>query len=173
VEFETRALFSVRSQDSEHPFSFTQYMAGTMTEEPGCLNAATGCNLGDDEWVVVVPDEQFLSVYPFFVDPTYGMSALTLTRVRGPNGFADVEIGCLGPVTGWKKAGTTGQYEVAHVELYRGGAGPDGCLTAQHSAVSTQPFGLMVWGLDDFASYGYAGGALLQELNDVDVLPEG
>ncbi len=59
------------------------------------------------------------------------------------------------------------------MELYRSGAGPAACLTAQHTATSTQPFGLMVWGLDDFASYGYPGGALLRELNDVDVFPAG
>ena len=30
AEFETTKLFSVRSQDSEHPFLFTQYMPGTI-----------------------------------------------------------------------------------------------------------------------------------------------
>ncbi|MEM6990042.1 MAG: IgGFc-binding protein [Myxococcota bacterium] len=174
VEFETRALFSVQSQSTEHPFSFTQYMSGAISGQPGCAEGPDAdCALGDDEWIVVVPDAQFLESYSFFVDPTYGTTSLVLTRVRGPDGFAEVEVGCLGSIESWTKAGAEGIYEVAHVELFRGGTGTPGCQTSQHTVVSTEPFGLAVWGVDSFASYGYPGGAMLRDLNDVDVLPEG
>lgn len=173
AEVETRALFSVRSQDAEHPFSLTQYMSGAIFGGTGCFADPSEfqCALGDDEWVLVVPEAQFLESYAFFVDPTYGKSGLTITRVKGASGFADVEVGCLGVVDGWKKAGTDGQYEVAHVELFHGTEGPPACRTSQHTAWSTEPFGLAVWGVDDFASYAYPGGAMLRDINDIDVIP--
>ncbi|MEM6996619.1 MAG: IgGFc-binding protein [Myxococcota bacterium] len=173
AEVETRALFSVQSQDAEHPFSVTQYMSGAIFGGSGCFGDPSEfqCSLGDDEWVLVVPEAQFLESYSFFVDPTYGKTGLTITRIKGRNGFAEVEVGCLGVVDGWKKAGTDGRYEVAHVELFHGTEGPPACRTSQHTAWSTEPFGLAVWGVDAFASYAYPGGAMLRDINDIYVTP--
>jgi hypothetical protein len=175
AEFETTLEFSVRSQDDMHPFSLSQYMSGTL-QGPGCgTNAVTNCGLGDDEWVTLVPPQQFASNYAFFVDPTYGTSTLVVTRSRnGAAAFADVELSCMGALTDWIPVGAAGEYEVAHVELYRGStAAVPGCDTSQHSAFSDQPFGVMVWGTDSAASYGYPAGGNLQSINEVDVQPRG
>lgn len=73
VEFETRNLFSVRSQDDDHPFALNQYMSGTLSGQPGYgSNNLTTCMLGDDEWIVLVPPQQYTRSDSFFVDPTYG-----------------------------------------------------------------------------------------------------
>jgi hypothetical protein len=175
VQFETRDLFSVRAQDEDHPFALTQYMSGTLSGQGGCgNNPGSNCPLGDDEWVVLVPPQQFLRHYAFFVDPTYGTSTLVVTRVRGAGGFEDVELACMGNIGNWMPVGASGDYEVAHVELYRGSTGAvPACETSQHLASSEGEFGIMVWGTDWYASYGYPAGGNLKTLNEVSIGPAG
>ncbi len=177
VEFQTPDLFRVTSQDADHPFAMSQYMGGAIgLDRPGCgpVPPMPGmeCALGDEEWVVMLPPEQFLSRYVFFTDPTYATTNLVITRVRGLEGFADVDIECLGTVTGWQPAGTSGDYEVAHVDLVRGGTGVQpACATSRHEASSDGAFGVMVWGTDYYASYGYPAGGNIGTINDVVVPP--
>jgi hypothetical protein len=174
VEFQTREWFAVRSQDEDHPFSLTQYMSGDIGScIGGCFDGGWECQpggQGDTDWIVLVPPAQFFNSYAFFTDPTYGVTAVSLVRVKGDAGFADVEIACLGTVTGWSPVGDDGMYEVAHVTLYRGGVGEvTACETSQHSATSELPFGLTVWGTDRDASYAYAAGGGAAEINDVEI----
>jgi hypothetical protein len=173
-EFETRDAFSVQAQDEEHPFSLGQYMSGTLSGQPGCTGAPGPCGLGDDEWVMLVPPAQFLRSYAFFVDPTYGTSTLVVVREAGLLGFADVELACMGTIGGWQEVGNDGRFEFAHVELFRGGVGAvPACATSQHLASSDGNFGVVVWGQDSAASYGYPAGGNLQTINTVDVNPAG
>jgi hypothetical protein len=173
-EFESRDLFSVRSQSDDYPFALTQYMSGTLSGQPGCGNSPGICQLGDEEWVMLVPPQQFLRYYAFFVDPTYGTSTLVITRVRGATGFADVVVECMGEVEDWMPVGDDGDYEVAHVELYRAGMGADSdCETSQHVATSDGDFGIVVWGTDSAASYGYPAGGGLESINGVVLDPAG
>jgi len=174
VEFQTRERFTASSQDADHPFSLTQYMSGDISPcVGGCFDGGWTCDpggQGDTDWIVLVPPAQFFNSYTFFTDPTYGVTAVSLVRVKGDAGFADVEIACLGTVTGWTPVGDDGKYEVAHVTLYRGGVGEvAACETSQHSASSELPFGLTVWGTDRDASYGYAAGGGAAEINDVEI----
>ncbi len=176
-EFSTKNNFTVTSQDADHPFSFSQYMPGTFgTTRPGCSASppfqGLSCGLGDEEWVIQLPPEQFLAHYAFFTDPTYAATNLVITRAAGPGGFKDVEIECLGTVTGWQPVGSGGKYEVAYVDLYRAfvGATP-ACATSQHSATSSGAFGITVWGTDYYASYGYPAGGNIGTINDVVVPP--
>jgi IgGFc binding protein len=173
-EFETRDFFSVRSQSDDFPFSLSQYMSGTLSGQPGCGSSPGVCQLGDDEWVMLVPPQQFLRYYAFFVDPTYGTSTLVLVRVRGATGFADVDVECMGNVEDWMPVGDSGEYEVAHVELFRSSMGmhPE-CETSQHVASSDGDFGVVVWGTDSAASYGYPAGGGLESINGVILDPAG
>lgn len=176
AEFATTQLFSVTSQDEDHPFAFSQYMPGTFTTRPGCsaMPPFQGlmCGLGDEEWVIQLPPKQFLQRYAFFTDPTYAATNLVITRVAGPNGFSDVEVACMGPVTGWQPVGSSGNFEVAHVDLYRSFMGtPAACATSQHEATSNGAFGVTVWGTDYYASYGYPAGGNIGTINDVVVPP--
>jgi hypothetical protein len=176
IQFEASEIFVVRSQDEDHPFMLSHYMAGAsgLTRE-GCdpmspleLDPA----LGDEEWVVLAPPAQFLQRYVFFTDPTYATTTLVVTRKRQPGGaFADVNVECLGTVTGWQPVGGS-DYEVAHVDLYRAwiGAQP-ACETSRHAADSAGAFGVVVWGTDLFASYGYPAGGNVGAINDVVVVP--
>ncbi len=172
VQFESTTGFTVRSQDPEHPFLFSQYMTGT---NPSTRNGCTtnfmnlGCGLGDEEWVSLLSPKQFQNRYIFFTDPTYGTTNLVIIRARGDSGFADVTIECLGVVGGWTPVGGEGLYEYAHVDLERGGVPVSNCGTSRHLAESDGPFGIVVWGTDLYASYGYPAGSDISKINEVEI----
>lgn len=151
ASFETDAPFVVRSQDDKHPIFVASYMTG----------GALAGDLGDPDFVNVVPTAQYLSSYTFYADPSFPETSLTLIRKRGPAGFANVELDCVGNVGGWSALGT--DFEVARVDLSRGAAPvahPTGtCAPGRRVARSDQPFALTVWGWGHAASYGYPAGA--------------
>ncbi len=151
--FTTDRIFSVKSQDSSHPIYLAVYMTGSSLYS----------SLGDPDFVNIVPDDQFLDRYVFFADYTYSDTSLTLVRRKDKSGFHDVVVDCLGPVTGWQPLGTDGSTEYAWVTLTYGGqdvATPIGkCSHGRHEVTSTGPFGLYLWGIDAYASYGFPAGA--------------
>ena len=99
-------------------------------------------------------------------DPTYGVANVALVRVPGSGGaFQDVEIDCYGIVDTWQPVGNAGSFEVAHLDLYRGGMGQ--CATSQQDASSAAPFGIVVWGTDYYSSYGYPAGGNVATINSV------
>ena len=174
--FQATGSFIVKSQDKDHPFYVGQMMAGakvTSGSRPGA-SVSLGfvpMDLGDEEFVNVLPPAQFLTKYVFFTDPTYSTTNLVLTRVKGAGGFKEVKVGCLGAVSGWKPVGTSGQYESAEVELVRGNTGVGSCKNGPQVAESDGQFGLVVWGTDTYASYAYPGGGNVGSINTVVVDP--
>jgi len=179
VEFEAVGAFRVKSQDESHPFLLAQEMSGGIPEggqeadsRPGVTpGAIENGRLGDEDFVIVLPPEQYQSRYVFFTDPTYGTTNLVLVRVRSPDGFHDVSVECLdGPVQGWKPIGSDQQLEYAEVDLVR--VTPLGkCTNGRQVASSDGRFGLVVWGLDAWASYAYPAGAAVAPINEVTVDP--
>lgn len=173
VDFEATGPFVVSSQDEDHPFYLGQMMTGCFVHggsrpgiNPASLSAEYNC-LGDEEYVNILPPAQFLSRYIFFTDPTYGTTNLVLTRVKTPSGFKEVSVGCSGVVSGWQPVGSSGEFEIANVDLVRSAHGVAGCTNGPQSAQSDGPFGLMVWGLDSFASYAYPAGGNIAPINTV------
>jgi hypothetical protein len=173
--FEATGPVVVKS-DKDHPFYVAQMMAGALTtsgSRPGATVAilGSGGQLGDEEYVNLLPPAQFLSKYVFFTDPTYSTTNLVLTRAKASSGFKDVKIDCLGTVSGWTPAGKDGRYETVGVDLVRAAAGVGSCANGPHVAESEGPFGVMVWGTDTFASYAYPGGGNIGTINTVVVDP--
>jgi hypothetical protein len=168
ADFETTAPFSVRSQDAEHPFLFTQFMPGQPVVE---CTVNQGCPLGDEEWVSLISTQQFLQTYVFFTDPSYANTNLVVVRKRSASGFHDVELECLGTIDGWEPVGSEGTFQVARVDLVRGGVPVEDCGTARHVAKSAGAFGIVVWGTDIVTSYGYPAGGNFGRVNDVVVPP--
>jgi hypothetical protein len=166
VDLEVVGSFRVKSQDKDHPFYLGQIMSGCQVQG---ANLAT-C-LGDEEYVNQLPPAQFLSKYVFFTDPTYPTTNLVLARVATASGFKDVKVDCLGTVGAWQPVGTEGKYEITKVDLIRLGTPNMGCTNGPHSAESEGPFGLMVWGLDTYSSYGYPAGGSVAPINTVVVPP--
>ncbi len=164
VLFKTGSPFVVTSQDSDHPF----YMSGHMT---GQSTSGTDMTTGDPEFVNVIPPAQFLPRYIFMTDPTIAFTELVL--VRGPDGnnnLQDVTLDCLGTVKGWATiAGTAFQW--TRVEITNNGAPVGKCDNGYHEIHSDAPFGITVWGWDQYVSYAYPGGASVQPINSVVVIP--
>lgn len=80
-------------------------------------------------------------------------------------------VDCLGKVDGWKPVGTGGQFETTSVDLIRGSVGSGTCTNGPHTATSDAPFGLMVWGLAEYASYAYPAGGHVAPINTVVIAP--
>ena len=177
VDFSTDQAFVISSQDADHPFAMAQimnsvYHLGIDQQRPGALVDLYDKALGDEEFVIVVPPAQFLRRYVFFSDPSYPTTTLTLTRVKGPTGFAPVTIECLGEVSDWQAVDSAGTYQVASVDLLRAGVPVGSCGNGRQLAASANPFGVVVWGLDSYSSYAYPAGGNAAHLTDKVALPK-
>lgn len=163
VDFERNTAFVIKSQDDKHPFFLAQTMSGCQvnggTRDDACL--------GDDEYVNLVPPAQFLQKYVFFTDPSYKFTTVAVVRKKTASGFKDVNIACLGPLTGWKPVGGSTEYEFATAELVWKGVGKGTCKNGGQVASSDGAFGVMVWGMDNYASYGYPAGGNIAPINAV------
>jgi hypothetical protein len=171
VQFITANPFVVKSQDKDHPFMLFAYMSGSTWQQD-----MEG--YGDADFVISVPPEQYMSQYVFFADPTYPETNLVVVRSKGPNGFQDVELDCLGKIEGWQPVG---DYEWARVDLITGNFQNVGaCSTGRREMKSAGRFGLWVWGwgtpltggvFTSNVSYGYPGGMNVQPINTVVIPP--
>ncbi len=163
VAFQTDQLVVVRSQDTEHPIYASVLMTGA-----DYYGGALGVTNGDPDFVNLVPTDQFLDHYVFFADYTFPDTTLTLVRRRTQNGFLPVEVDCVGEVKNFRPLGTSGEYELAWVDLTKGFAAASGtCGAGRHEAKSDGPFTISVWGMGYCASYGYAGGTGSRPLTKV------
>lgn len=165
VEFESTVPFIAKSQDNMHPYYVAQYMGGCILTGP-----STTSDLGDEEFVNILPPAQWLSSYVFFTDPSYATTNLVVVRKNPGSGFQDVTIDCEGTLTGWQPIGSSGEYEITNVDIERDRVPHGSCTNGRHSATSAAPFGLMVWGLDSAASYAYPAGGNVGKINPVVVI---
>lgn len=159
-EFWAPGPFVVRSQDASHPIYVAAYMTG---------GAGVSTRQGDPEFVNVVPVGQYLSSYLFLTDPTYSNTNLVFVRAPTEGRYEDVELDCVGTLSGWQRVGGSG-YEVTYVDLVREGVPMGACQNGVHRASSKTPFALTVWGWDKFVSYGYPAGTGTKTLNDAPAL---
>ena len=176
AEFDSPGQFTVQSQDSDHPFYMSAHMTGCNTTDPDELDCR-----GDPEFVNVVPPEQYLSSYTFFTDPTYPETNLVLVREKQNGAFADVTVDCAGVVGGWTAIDAGDTIEYTRLDLVTGNFSQvNGCDNGIHTANSSQPFGLVVWGWGSAAtgdfisvavSYAYPAGASLKQINTVVIIP--
>ena len=165
VRFFDSGPFTVKSQDTDHPFSFAGHMTG-WDHLPGKTQ------MGDPEYVISIPPAQYLRQYLFLTDPTYRNSHLVFIRQKTKEGvFVPVTLQCLGEVSGWQPVGTSGQYEFARVDLVVNGQPQGACNNGVHTAISLAPFGLTVWGWDTAVSYAYPAGMSTEPINTVEVPP--
>lgn len=161
--------FRVTSQDADHPFAIAQmmdsaYWIGVGNVRPGAVAPGWDMMLGDEEFVNLLPPAQFLRHYVFFTDPTYPTTNLVLTRVKTADGFQNVDIDCIGTVSGWTPVGGSGELEVSTVDPLRANVAVGNCENGRHEASSDGPFGIVVWGLDSYSSYAYPAGGNAAQL---------
>jgi len=173
AEFKSAGPFVIKSQDDLHPFYVSAHMTGGADVSPS--------GRGDPEFVNVVPPAEYLASYVFFTDPTYSETNLVVVRTKGPNGFADVNLDCMGNLTGWQPLGSSGNYQYTRQDLVTGNfTKVNGCDNGRHTITSTQPFGMTVWGWGSelstgfgttYVSYAYPAGASVLPINTVVVNP--
>ena len=152
----------MKSQDDSHPFYLAAHMTGGQV--------ANG--LGDPETVNVAPPAQYLSKYIFFTDPTYSDTNLVLVQGKDSTGaYPPVNLDCIpSPLTGWQPVGTSG-YQFTRIDVQVAGAPVGGCDNGLHTLKSSAPFGITVWGFDQYVSYAYPAGASVRPINNVVVPP--
>jgi hypothetical protein len=114
----------------------TEYMMGG--QEAG---------IGDPAMAVAVPVEQYRTQYSFHAPTSYERNHV---NVVAPAGAAVHLDGSLEPLTGFEPIGDTG-YGLLRVQL-------DGTGNGTHTLISTEPFGITVYGYGQYTSYWYAGG---------------
>ncbi len=168
VMFASQEPFVVRSQDNEHPFAVFSYMTGEEFAQAQAFQ-------GDPEFVPVVPSEQYLGKYVFFVDTTHPNSQLVVVRSRqGGKAFAPVDLDCAGALEEWSPLGASGAYEYTRIWLTKEkkpqAVGTGTCAAGRHVIESAGPFAVTVWGTAPYASYGYPGGGALRTLNAVETI---
>lgn len=153
VEFSAPGPFVVTAQDDAHVFAIAQLMTGGYEHD----------GLGDPDFVLLVPPGQWLTRHLFFTDPTYATTHTVFVRRAVGTRFAEVKLDC-GPALSWRPITVDTQYAVRSWSL----DGTDGCENGVHTATSTQPFTITVWGVDQYASYAWPSGMGVRQLNTVD-----
>jgi hypothetical protein len=173
VDVITDVPFVVQSQDAQHPFMLFSYMTGAQWAG---LSDKSG--YGDPDFVLGVPPQAFLKDYVFYTDVTFPETNLVVVRAKdaGMN-FQDVNLDCLGMLTGWQPVGN---YEWTRVDLTRHDFMNQGnCSSGRHEMASGAPFGLWVWGWGSpettistkNVSYGYPAGMSVAPVNSLVIPP--
>ena len=168
VTFLTDGITSVRSQDSQHPFHVAVYMTSALYDggippiDSGLPES--GKVTGDPDFVTVVPIDQYLDHYVFFVDFTFPESSLTVVRKKTDGAFQPVALDCGGEISGFMPLGD--ELEYAWVTLTSGSVAQGACGYGRHEAKSKGVFSITVWGTGEYASYGYAAGRGTRVVND-------
>jgi IgGFc binding protein len=170
VTFWTDKPFVVSSQDGQHPFYLASYMTSLWYYDGANY---VDSQIGDPDFVNVIPVQQYLDSYTFFTDVTFNYTSLVVVRHDRGSGFKDVVLDCAGPITDWKPVDAEGRYQYAYVTMVLNGEpqpfGDQVCANGRHAIRSEEPFALTVWGMDVAASYGYPGGAGLRAISSVEI----
>lgn len=147
VTFDAAGPFRVKSQDAQHPF----YLSGHMTG-----GNAYG-QLGDPEFVNVVPSSSWRSAYTFFTEPAFPETSLVVVRESVNNVFQDVKLDCAGTLTGWTAIDGANLFQYARLDISTGSfTGQNGCDNGTHTASSTGPFTITTWGWGNSATQTYS-----------------
>ena len=142
-EFETTQDFRVTASDS---IMVGQFLVG---QDYAGLNTSMAESNGDPAFSLAIPTEQFRTDYTFLAPDTYTVTYLNVTATMGQQVMLDGA-----PVTGWRPVGASGM-QTARVAI-RPGA---------HQILSSQPFGIVVYGFGSYTSYMYPGGLDLNVIN--------
>ena len=140
IELQTTSDFLVQSQDLDHPILVAQYMVG---------QDATGSTMGDPTMILAIPTAQYMNQYTFTTPTTIAQDYVNIVRPMGATIVLDGT-----PVGGpWFQIGTS-TFEAARISIGDG----------THSITGDKPFGITVYGYDEYVSYGYPGGLDLQSI---------
>jgi hypothetical protein len=149
-EFGTRDMFVV---EATNPITMGAFLSGqnSVTDD-----AQFGDRAGDPAFFMVPPEEQYRTDYAFLTPATYFVSYVTAVIRPGTLLTLDGELVDL--ESPGVDVGQTpdGQWQRLHIEVEPG----------PHTIAAPLPFGIVVYGYDDYVSYAYTGGLDLTKLNE-------
>ncbi len=149
-EFGTRDLFVV---ETTQPIMLGAFLSG---QNSVTSNADWGSHAGDPAFFLVPPDEQYRREYSFLTPATYHQSYVTITAQSGVAVTLDGEEIQLSDYD-YEENFDRGVVR-AHIPVDPG----------PHQIESHVPFGLIVYGYDDYVSYAYTGGLDFKKLTPWD-----
>ena len=153
-EFETRNHFEIHSVDGK-PILVGQFLAAQDAPEPNLSGSAQAndAGTGDPAFLLAVPYEQYRESSVILTPEEYAENFLNVTVPTG----AVVEIdGEEIPPEYFELVGS-GKYSVYRHRILQPGA---------HTVTASEPAGVIVYGYDQYVSYGYTGGLDLAKLNE-------
>lgn len=133
------------------PIMVGAFLSGQQSVKP---DATFGDHAGDPAFFLVPPEEQYRTSYSFLTPKTYFQSYVTVTIQPG---FGVTLDGKPLDLKTFDYVEVDGQGVArAHIPL---DAGP-------HQIEAVVPFGIVVYGYDDYVSYAYTGGLNLSKLQE-------
>ena len=105
--------------------------------------------IGDPAFIIAVSDKQYLDSYVFLVPNKYAQNFINV--VAKPNTVVTLDGVQIAP--GTFKIFANASWSVARVAVKQGA----------HKLEATKPVGLVVYGWDNYVSYGYPGGAIVSK----------
>lgn len=145
-EFGTRNIFVA---EATKPIMLGAFISGQNTVTS---NADWGSHAGDPSFFLVPPEEQYRRDYSFLTPPTYHQSYITVTGTPGSSVLLDGERVFLED-NDYMELSARGVAR-AHIPLEPG----------PHKIEADRPFGIVVYGYDDYVSYAYTGGLDFKKL---------
>ena len=139
---------------STKPILVGQFLAASQAPYPPSLTGSVpdhiNAETGDPAFIVAIPVEQFRSDYIFLAPDAYTFDYVTIVAPLGAQVLLD---DLLIPESAWTTFGT-GTHRAARLEIQ------DGVHTVLSPPVDgvPQPVGVVVYGYDQYVSYGYAAG---------------
>ena len=157
-EFESRDHFEIRSDEGK-PILVGQFLAAQDAPDPnvGGRSTAGDARTGDPAFMLAVPVEQYRRDYVVLAPDEYAFNYISLVTVTGATARIDgidVDPQLFEPIG-------SGTFSVYRQQVNPG----------THSITSTEPASVIVYGYDQYVSYGYTGGLNLTELNSGIGLP--
>ena len=148
-EFGTRDLLFATASE---PIMVGAFLSGQQSVKP---DAQFGDRAGDPAFFLVPPEEQYRTSYSFLTPKTYFQSYVTITIQPGFSVLLDGRP--VNPKDFDYEERLDQSIIRAHIPLDPG----------PHSIESVVPFGIVVYGYDDYVSYAYTGGLNLSKLSDL------
>jgi len=142
-EFGSREHFEVIS---DKPVLLGQFLASEQAPNPNLrdIHEEGDAGTGDPAFILTVPQEQFRDSYVFLAPDKYAFDYVSIVRPTGVEVFFDE----LPVAVEWEAVGTGEMWEVARFAIGDG----------VHFVQAEQPVSVIVYGYDQFVSYGYPGG---------------
>jgi len=151
-EFESASNFEIHAQNQK-PIMVGQFLAAQDAPDPnvGGVASAGDAGTGDPAFFLVIPVEQYRTDFVILVPAEYAENYLNVTAPTG----AAVSIDGEEIPPGLFTIIGSGEYSVYRTRLADPGA---------HTIISSEPAGVIVYGWDQYVSYGYTGGLDLEEI---------